>query len=84
MNKVVLDTHINQPFIGTVNDLLCKAQERRPPETAFIGDVGPYRSDLFLITFGHIILATDPHLSWSDTSRVTLNKFVNIEIRIVE
>ena len=54
-------------------------------ETAFIGECGSGPPDsLYLISFGTIILASNPKITWSNNPDIFINRFVDIEISIIE
>jgi hypothetical protein len=57
-------------------------QLRDYAQTAFIGNIGSFRNELFLITYESIVRALNPNITWSYFSEpVIVHKFVNIEIR---
>jgi hypothetical protein len=52
--------------------------------TAFIGQCGegPANS-LYLITYNQIVLANDPHDTWTSDCAVEVARFVDVEIRVL-
>lgn len=48
-------------------------------QTAFIGSVGIYENELFLIVYDRVVLARDPTQTW-DNAECTIDRFVDVEI----
>jgi len=52
--------------------------------TAFIGIVDGSLGDvLYLVTYGNVVLASNPRRTWTHYSTVDVKEFVNVEIRAV-
>jgi len=79
MNKVIKGTKVSSKKYTVGN--LCKSCK----ETAFIGKCGGGPEDsLYLITYEGIVLAFDPKMTWNDSANITVNRFVDIEIKAIE
>lgn len=66
-----------------LGDLVGNKEENK---TAFIGTCGVGPQGLYLITFGGIVLASDPKNYYWDGlfCPVTVDKFVNISIEVID
>ena len=84
MNKVVGSVKRNTPEEKTVFDIVGSNLGRL--HTAFIGHIGHNKgsSELFLVCFNCIMQANDPTQTWSCDAPITIEKWVDIEIVIVE
>lgn len=73
----------NDPVKMALSELIGENFSRR--RTAFIGQCGEDgpKSDLYLITFTGIVLASDPGLVWSGKSCIVyIEEFVDVVIRM--
>ena len=82
MNSVVTNGR-NPPTTYGLKTLtsLCKQGK----ETAFIGCVGfgPKHS-LYLIAYNGIVLAGSPDTTWTGSPAITVDRFVDVEITVIE
>jgi hypothetical protein len=76
MNKVVLSSTACAKM--TTVDALCMIRRH----TAFVGQCGsgPEHS-LYLIAYGQVIQADKPRTTWSGACPVTIDRYVDVEIR---
>lgn len=80
MNKVILPKTEASIFRGLVRDLI----KAYPQETAFIGYGGySQKQQVFLISHDRIIVLENPVTAYSLDADVTVEKFVDLEIKVL-
>jgi len=80
MNTIIMPENKGLPML-TVQSLCDDVSDT---QTAFIGRCGwgPEHS-LYLISYGRVLLASRPRSSWEGLADVTVDRFVDVEIKVL-
>ena len=81
MNTVLCGKKKKKAKTFTARELI--ERNYKASRSAFIGSIGPYVDELFLVSYSNIMLARKPNMDWRTASKITVERFVDVEIQVV-